>query len=83
MQYIRDNITLGLNHYDDINDAPLSELLRQASINTEIQLMTFSDYSWKECPYNDRSTEAYIIFDQIGTINHGTHVPGLVAQSSA
>ena len=32
---IRDNKTLGLNYYSDINDAPLSDLLIQANINTE------------------------------------------------
>ena len=30
-----------------------------------------------------RSTGAYIIFYQGGPIDHGTHVPGPVAQSSA
>ena len=33
--YIRYNKTLGLEYYANINDAPVSDLLRQASINTE------------------------------------------------
>ena len=37
--YIRDNKTLGLNYYANMKDAPLSDLLRQASINTENKLM--------------------------------------------
>ena len=45
--------------------------------------MDFSDYSWKYCPDNGRSIGAYIIFYQVGTIDHGTHVPGPVAKSSA
>ena len=45
--------------------------------------MAFSDSSWQDCPYTGRSTGAYIIFYQGGTIDHGTHVPGPVAQSSA
>ena len=45
VRYIRDNKTLGLKYYTDINDAPLSNLLRQASIKTENQLMDFSDSS--------------------------------------
>ena len=45
--------------------------------------MAFSDSSWKYCPDTGRSTGAYIIFYQGGTIDHGTHVPGPVAQSSA
>ena len=48
--YIRYNKTLGLNHYANINDAPVSDLFRQASIKTEKQLMDFSDSSWQDFP---------------------------------
>ena len=80
---IRDNRTLGLKYYADLNDAPVTDLLRQANIKTKNHLMAFSDYSWQYCPYTGRSTGAYIIFYQGGQIDHGTHVPGPVAQSSA
>ena len=46
-------------------------------------LMDFSDSSWKDCPDTGRSTEAYIILYQGGTIDHGTHFPSPVDQSSA
>ena len=39
--------------------------------------------SWQYCPDTGRSTGAYIIFYQGGPIDHGTHVPGPVAQYSA
>ena len=78
--YIRDNKTLGLKCYADINDAPVTELLRQASIKTENHLIDFS--SLQDCPDTGRCTGAYIIFYQDGPIYHGTHVPGPVAQSS-
>ena len=42
----------------------------------------FSDSSWKDCLDTGRSTGAYIILYQGGTIDHGTHVPVPVAQSS-
>ena len=45
--------------------------------------MAFSDYSWQDCPDTGISTGAYIIFYQGGPIEHDTHVPGPVAQSSA
>ena len=45
--------------------------------------MAFYDSSWQDCPDTGRSTGAYIIFYPGGTIDHGTHVPGPVAQSSA
>ena len=35
LRYIRDNRTLGLKYYADMNDAPVSGLLRQASIETK------------------------------------------------
>ena len=50
LRYIRYNKNFGSNYYADINDAPLSDLLRQASIKTDTQLMDFSDYSWQYCP---------------------------------
>ena len=74
---------MGLKYYADINDAPVSDILRQASINTENQLIAFSDHSWKDCPDTGRSTGEYIIFYQGGPIDHGTHVPGPVSQSSS
>ena len=45
--------------------------------------MDFSDSSWQDCPDTIRSTGAYIILYQGGPIDHGTHVPGPFAQSSA
>ena len=44
--------------------------------------MAFSDYSWQDCTDTGRSTGAYIIFYQGGPIDHGTYVPGPVAQYS-
>ena len=45
--------------------------------------MPFSDYSWQDFPDTGRSAGAYIIFYLGGPIDHGKHVPGPVAQSSA
>ena len=66
-----------------MKDAPLYDLLRQTSINTQNQLMDFSDYSWQDCTDTGRSTGSYIIFYQGGPIDHGTNLPGPVSQSSA
>ena len=41
LRYIRYNKTLGLKYYADMNDAPVTDLLRQASIKTENHLMDF------------------------------------------
>ena len=48
--YIRDNTTLGLKYYADMNDEPVSDLLIQASIKTENHLIDFSDSSWQDFP---------------------------------
>ena len=74
---------MGLNHYDDMKCAPLSDLLRQTNINTKNQLMNFSDYIWQYCSDTVISTGAYTIFYRGCTIDHGTHVPGPFSQSSA
>ena len=73
---------MGLKYYADINDAPVTDLLRQASIKTENHLMSFSDSSWQYCPDTGISTVSYIIFYHGGPIDHDTHVPVPVAQSS-
>ena len=83
LRYIRGNKTLGLKYYADLNDAPVTDILRQASIKTNNHLMDFSDSSWKYFPDTGRSTGAYIMIYQSGPIVHGTHVTGPVAQSSA
>ena len=72
-----------LKYYASMKDAPLSDLLRQANIKTENQLMAFSDHSWQDFPDTGRNTGAYIIFYQGGPIYHSTHVPGPVSKSSA
>ena len=46
LRYIGDNKTLGLKYYADMNDAPVSDLLRQARIKTENHFTAFSDSSW-------------------------------------
>ena len=50
LRYIRDNKTFGIKYYSEMNDAPLYDLLRQASIKTDNQLVDLSDSSCKYCP---------------------------------
>ena len=82
LRYIRDNKTLGLKYYADINDAPVTDILSQANIKPKNHLLAFSDSSWQDFPDTGRSTGAYISFYQGGPIDHGTHVPGPVDQYS-
>ena len=68
LRYIRENKTLGLKYYADLNDEPVTDLLRQANIKTKNHLMNFSDSSWQDFPDNGRSTGAYIIFYKGGKL---------------
>ena len=79
LRYIRDNKNFGLKYYVNINDAPVSDLLIQASIKNENQLMDFSDDIYQDCLDTGRSTGEYIIFYQGGPIDHGTHISGTVS----
>ena len=47
LRYIRDNKTLGLKYYADLNDAPVTDILRQANIKTKNNLMESYDSSWQ------------------------------------
>ena len=69
-----------LKYYDDMNDATVSDLWRQASIKTENQLMSFYNSSWQDCADTGRSTGSYIIFYQGAPNEHVTHVPVPVDQ---
>ena len=53
---MRDNETLVLKYYADMNDAPVSELTRQANNKTERQLMAFSDSICQYCLDTGRIT---------------------------
>ena len=46
LRYIGDNKTLGLKYYADLNDVPITDILRQANIKTKNHLIDFSDSSW-------------------------------------
>ena len=81
--YISDNKTFGLKYDTNTIYAPLSDMLRQATIETENQLMAFYNSSCQDCPDTGRITGAYIIFYQVGTLDHCTRIPVSVAQSSA
>ena len=74
---------MGLKSCSDMNDASVYDLLRQAIIKTENHLMAFFYSCCQYFPYTGISTGSYIIFYQGEPIDHGTHVPGPVAQSSA
>ena len=56
LKYIRYRKTLVLKYYAYLNDAPVTDLLRQANIKTKNHLMAFSCSSWKDCPDTGRST---------------------------
>ena len=58
LRYIRDKNILGLQYYADLNDAPVTDLLRQANIKAKNHLMAFSDYSCQDCTDTGRSTGA-------------------------
>ena len=74
---------LSCKYHAYLNDAAVTDILRQANIKTKNHLMDFSDSSCQDCPYTGKSTGAYIIIYQGGPIDHGTHVPRPFAQSSA
>ena len=67
-RYVKYNKTLGLNYHGYLKDTPLSDLLRQANINTKNQVMVFYYYSWQYFPYNVRRSGAYNIFIIMGRL---------------
>ena len=74
---------MGFKYYAGMKYAPLSDLSRKPNIKTDNQLMELYDSIWSDCPDTGRSTGVYIIFYQVITIDHDTHIPGPFFQSSA
>ena len=83
LRYISDNKALILKYFADLNDTLVTYPLIQANIKTKNHLMAFSNSSWQDCLDTGISKGAYIIFYQGGPIDHGRHITGLGAQSSA
>ena len=52
-----------------MKDAPVSEMLIQASINTDNQLMNLFGSSYKDSLETGRSTGSYIIFIKVGQLS--------------
>ena len=59
---------MGLKYYADMNDAPLSDLLIQASTNTESQFMDFSNSSWKYFQKLAEVQEHILYFINVGKL---------------
>ena len=83
LRYIRGNKNLGLRYYTKIEDAPVSDLLRQVIIKTENQLMVLYDSICQDSPYTGISTGAYMVCYQSVPIDHFTHILGSFVQSIA
>ena len=49
---------MGLNYYEDMNNAQVTDMLIQYSIKTENQFIAFYDSSWQDCPDTGRSIGA-------------------------
>ena len=45
--------------------------------------MVLSNHIWQDWTDTDRTVGSYIVFYQVGPIDHFTHIPDPVAQSSA
>ena len=81
--YIREKNNLKLKYYAKIEYSHLSDLLIQAIIESEKQLMLFSNSRCHYCLDTGRITGFFIVFYQGVPISHCTHVPGPVSQFSA
>ena len=62
--FIRVNKNLGLKYFAKIEDSNLSELLRQTSIDTENQLMVFSDSSRQLSRYWKKYRRIYCVLSR-------------------
>jgi hypothetical protein len=83
LHYLRDNSQLGLKYYFNFEDSPLHDILHHHKIDCRRFLATFSDSSWQDCPDTGRSTACYTVTYMGGVIDHTTHMPAIVALSSA
>ena len=71
-RYIRDKNTLGLKYYADLNDAPVTDLLRQDNIKTKNHLMDFLILVGKIVQILEKVQEHSLFYIKVGqlTITH-------------
>jgi len=83
LQYLRDNMYLGLRFFSDINMSPVTRFLSSNRISLDNPLITFSDSSWNDYIDTGRSTGCFMIIYMGGVVEHSINVPDPVALSSA
>ena len=83
LRYIRDSPSFGIKYYSDYEQSPVHKMLKQNGINTNRELVTFSDSSWQDDPDNSKSTGCYLNIYRGGLIDHSSNMPDPVALSSA
>ena len=59
---------MGLKYYAGLNDAPGTDLLRQANINTKNQLMDFSGSSWQDFQALEKVQEDILFSIEVGQL---------------
>jgi Reverse transcriptase (RNA-dependent DNA polymerase) len=83
LQHVRCHHLMGLTYYSDISTAPVSRLLFEYGIESDMPCTVFCDSSWQDDQDTGRSTGGYHIFCQGGIIESATTLPDPVAMSSA
>ena len=68
LRYIRDNSTLGLKHYEEMDDSPVTDLLRQTRIKNVNHLIAFSGYSWHDFQTLEEVQEHTLYFIKVGQL---------------
>ena len=59
---------MGLKYYANMNDAPVTDLSRQASIKIENHLMAFSDSAWQDFQTLEEVQEHISSFIKMGQL---------------
>ena len=83
LHHLRCHRLTGIKYYHRIEDAPIYRTLQATGYNKYLELFTFIDSSWQDCPDTSKSTGAYIVYYRGGVIDCASVVPEPVAMSSA
>lgn len=84
LRYLRDHTHLGVRFYSNLEDAPVTKLLKEHGHDFElVPFYAFSDSSWNDDVDNGRSTGCFLVLYMGGVVDHSSNLPDPVALSSA
>jgi hypothetical protein len=72
--YTNQHTQFGLRYYSDVTKSPVYQFLQENNITPSIHMLTLCDSIWDDDHDTSRSTGGFLIFFQIGVVDHSSYM---------